>query len=699
MSNLFSDENSQQFSSFISTFQGIRDVISEIPVRDTIFLVASLDVDALASFHILSCIYQSDRFFGNYAAVLVNNHDEITQNIESNSDKTIFFLLNCGGQYRDFHKFQDKHFFVLDSYRPFYLCNVFTTLQQVKNVHLLVDKDEDKQSRYHFVKKSFVDEIIKANDGGFSSSSTFDEQARLVVEKITNNPDEALNEDYFEDDDDDLRNDKEMQDFIVHDEDENEVGSNIGSDDEEGDDDDDRMASDNDSVLSDLDDNYFASTSEERVILYNNSDGFNKPSAFLLYTFLDQQTVSISMRWAAILSLTYHYLFDRFTDNEYPDYYFKLSSDNTYKSNEKSFDGISIPLDADYIKNNYFDLNIELMRHWSIFDACLNSTLVSRAFNTWQNTGIEAMKLFISDLGLTLQDVTSNWLSLPVQTRETFLKSVKEKKNQYNLSSIVFNSFERVYEQSFSLTASDHVFALLGMMQIVPQQKLLTTISNSIINAKQNKLLIEQGITKAKQMRQSMNDIFKSVMENKSYTHTREFVAIDLTNISLEHFNFAFSSQVDQSNLLANQTELTDSSPISPVAFYQLTQHFMKLVKYNKFFGRVHVILIKQQESKVYICGLNQNPQKIRTFNRAFEFACRTYNEPTNYSIFGSQVKVINKSKRSDIISVLLGSLVQTNKKFTASKISNLMDEAEEGGGEEEEEEEEEFNEEEMQDE
>ncbi|KAG2386570.1 hypothetical protein C9374_002314 [Naegleria lovaniensis] len=676
---MFHNSPSLQHTSFITSLQGIRDVVSEIPYRDSIFMVASLDVDALAAFHILSSLYRSDRFFGNYAAVLVSNHQDITRNIENNSDKTIFFLINCGGQYKDFNKYKDKHFFVLDACRPFYLCNVFSTLQQVRNVHLIVDKDEENHGRYLFVKKSFVDEIIQGTeDAGeaYHSSSFFDKSASELVEKITLNPDEALNEDNFIEDDDDLNADKEMADFIVHDEEEEEEDDDdeVQSNPSDGEGYNSDMAMDNESILSEIDEHYYASTREERVILYNNSDGFSKPSAFLLYSFLEQHSISLSMRWAAIISVTFHYLFDRLSDNEYPDYYSKLSYDLVYRSNEKSFDGISIPLDGDYIRNKYNDLNIELLRQWTIYDACLNSTLVARAFNTWLNSGIEAMKLFIADLGIKLQDATSPWQALPGATKDRFLEAVKKEKNKYHLSSIVFNSFERVYEQAFSLTASDQVFALLGMMQIVPPQNLLTTISNSIINAKENKQLIEQGITKAKQMRQAMNDIFKMVMENKSYTHTREFIAIDLTSINLSHFNIAFSSQLDQQHWNITSTTSINSeteTSISPVAFFQLTQHFMKLVKYNKLFGKVHVILIKQLGNQVYICGLHQNHQKIRTFNRAFEFACRTYNEPTKYSNFGSQVKIIDKSKRSDIISVLLGSLVQSKKMPSRSKPSH----------------------------
>jgi len=572
-------------TSFVSSLQGIRDVIGEIPERETVFMVATLDVDALATYHILSSIYQSDRFFGTYAAVLVNNNDEITQNIESNDDKTIFFLLNCGGQYRDFQKYKNKHFFVLDTCRPFYLCNVFTSLQEVKNVHLLVDKDEDRQSRYHFVAKSFVDEYVKSAqmDGSDTSTLPFDKEAMEMVRALTINPDANLNEDNFEEDDD-LNDDKEMKDFIVNDSDdenenENEVESNA-SDDEDG-----GAASDNDSIMSDIDDNYYGSTREERVILYNNSDGFSKPSAFLLYSFLDQNSVSLSMRWAAIISITYHFLFDRFSDSEYSDFYFKLSGDNNYKPHEKSIDGISIPLDADFIKNNWNDLNIELLRHWTIYDACLNSTLVARKFDTWTSDGIEAMKLFIADLGITLQDAMSNWLSLPLATRENFLKRVRQKKNQYSLSSISYNSFERSYEQSFSLTASDHVFALLGVMQIAPPQKLLSLISNSIVNAKDNKLLIEQGVTKAKQMREAMNDIFKMVMENKSYSLTANFIAIDLTSVNLSHFNIALSQ--NDSNWAQQGSSTNENEPLSPVAFFQLTQHFMKLVKVSYIFSQI----------------------------------------------------------------------------------------------------------------
>ena len=62
-----STTGSSEFS-FLCSRQGIRDVISGIPFRDTIIMVASLDVDAMAAYHVLSSIYQSDRFFGNYAA-------------------------------------------------------------------------------------------------------------------------------------------------------------------------------------------------------------------------------------------------------------------------------------------------------------------------------------------------------------------------------------------------------------------------------------------------------------------------------------------------------------------------------------------------------------------------------------------------------------------------------------------------------
>jgi len=100
--------------------------------------------------------------------------------------------------------------------------------------------------------------------------------------------------------------------------------------------------------------------------------------------------------------------------------------------------------------------------------------------------------------------------------------------------------------------------------------------------------------------------------------------------------------------------------------------------KSNKLIGQVHVIVIKQQGNQVFICGLHQNPQKQRIFNRAFEFACRMYNQTAQYSSFGSQVKVIDKSNRGDIISVALGALMKNTSKLKRAAMVARDDDYEE---------------------
>ncbi|KAL9654303.1 hypothetical protein ABK040_010334 [Willaertia magna] len=626
--DLLTTTNGVVSHNFISSLVELRGIIGDIPSRNSVFLVSTLDIDAVCCFHILSSLYKSDRFYGSYSAYLVSNNEDIKKQVDDNDDKSIFFLLNCGSQFKEFDLYSDKHFFILDCKRPFYLCNVFKSLQKYNNVHILVDRMEELNPRYSYIKKSLEEEQDLSEMIQFIKTLTVNENNNEVIE------------DNYEDDED-------LKDFIVEDEEE----ENQMEDDEEDsfqkssafeDDKEDEMENDD----------YYASTKEERILLYNNGDGYSLPSAYLLYSLLDSFDVTISMRWSAIISITSHYLFDKCNEQEYNEYYIKISNDLGNSFNHfKVVDGITIPLDDDYIKNNFKELNIELLKQWNVYDSFLNSTRISLRFNTWNNQGIEDMKLFISDLGITLNEAKTNWCSLPNNVKETLYSKLLKKKNAYNLFNITFNSFERYFEQSFSLTASDQMFALLGIMQVIPQNKLLTVLSNCITNAKECKQIIENGITKTKQMREAMRDVFKMVMENKAYYLTQYYIAIDLTGVNLSSFNMAMSASLHNDG--------TSSSELSPIAFYQLAQYFMKLTKGDKVIGRVHVILMTQQNNYLYVCGLHQQVKKQRTFNRAFEFACNTFTIPLEYSLFDNHVKVIQKERSSEMISVLLGALMK----------------------------------------
>eukprot|EP00747_Dinoflagellata_sp_TGD_P132983 gnl/TRDRNA2_/TRDRNA2_175144_c0_seq1.p1 gnl/TRDRNA2_/TRDRNA2_175144_c0~~gnl/TRDRNA2_/TRDRNA2_175144_c0_seq1.p1 ORF type:complete len:352 (+),score=-15.94 gnl/TRDRNA2_/TRDRNA2_175144_c0_seq1:929-1984(+) len=110
------------------------------------------------------------------------------------------------------------------------------------------------------------------------------------------------------------------------------------------------------------------------------------------------------------------------------------------------------------------DFKLPLLRHWTIYEATMNSIHVATRLQTWFNSGVKTAELWLAKMGFIPRDSKRNWLDVPIKLRTALSSSINKWADDFCLSDIRFPSFKISCSYTKEVTAADLVFATEALL-------------------------------------------------------------------------------------------------------------------------------------------------------------------------------------------------------------------------------------------
>lgn len=109
-----------------------------------------------------------------------------------------------------------------------------------------------------------------------------------------------------------------------------------------------------------------------------------------------------------------------------------------------------------------------VVRHWSLYESMLYSTYVASRLNTWKVTGRERLELLTARMGLSLKEMQEPFSVMPSRVLDTLKDRMLEFGPQAGLDQLLYPSFHMRLPFRAFVSASDMVYALIGLLQRAP---------------------------------------------------------------------------------------------------------------------------------------------------------------------------------------------------------------------------------------
>ena len=84
-----------------------------------------------------------------------------------------------------------------------------------------------------------------------------------------------------------------------------------------------------------------------------------------------------------------------------------------------------------------------LYRHWSLYESMYHSNYVMSKLEIWRNSGKDDLKSFFAKMGFSLKQVQQRFSFMSMDLKDKLERQVAEYKEEFNLSDVLFGTFNR----------------------------------------------------------------------------------------------------------------------------------------------------------------------------------------------------------------------------------------------------------------
>ena len=392
----------------------IRKDFFDVLQHERILLIANLDVDAVCAVKILQTLLQCDNV--QYTLVPVKGKEDLIRAFEDNSgeDSGIRYavLVNCGAS-MDLVDFldppEDLVIFVADSHRPIDVCNAYNDGQ----IRLLALPED-------------IEEIPKY-------------------------------EDVFRDGNEFGHDDNE-EDSSGSDSDENHDHSNKKS------------RFDENSLLKKRDQRLWEEKRGGILFDYQQHSYTGISTAFLFYELAWKMSRDNNdLLWWAIVGHTEQFMMIKSQTDKYIIGSDKLR-DHVSRLNQSvaanDADGDTTKASVGSMRLSYQkELNLNLYRHWSLYESLQHSIYTASKFKIWTLKGKQKLSEFLAELGLPIVQCKQKFATMDLGLRTDVRAIFEEKAEKYGLDDITFNSFTSSFGFRHRFCAADIVYAVIAILE------------------------------------------------------------------------------------------------------------------------------------------------------------------------------------------------------------------------------------------
>jgi len=188
---------------------------------------------------------------------------------------------------------------------------------------------------------------------------------------------------------------------------------------------------------------------------------------------------STELLWLAIVGIFDMYLTGKIDLSKFEEYCDSLKSHlkrlshlkndvNLFGSEDNSVDDIlNIPLGkrSCITITQQKDLQLNLYRHWSLFESLRHTMVVSCKFKVWNIKGHKRLLEFLAELGVPLTQCKQNYSSMDFELRKNILQWVDDLSEKYSLDRIIGETFIANYGYKHRLPAGDVAHGVRALLE------------------------------------------------------------------------------------------------------------------------------------------------------------------------------------------------------------------------------------------
>ncbi|XP_058795784.1 cell division control protein 45 homolog isoform X2 [Phymastichus coffea] len=390
-------------------------------------------------------------------------------------------MINCGGMLDivDLLEPEEKvTFFILDSHRPYDLCNIYSE----KQVQILGEPPEDEKIQIPEYNDVFNDESSDEEDNLDDLSDDKNESVQAKRRRL-----------------------QEAQ------------------------------------IIKKRQRREWEQKRDELMFNYSQYSYYSKSSALTAYEMTWQASRdSLDMIWWAIIGSTEQALLNKVesTTNTLDTGFLqghvsRLSHARRGDGNENQKSTMKITFEK--------DLKLALYHHWTVEDSLRHSMITSVALRLWSIKGEQKMKQLLAEMGLPLDQSKQQFSAMDLNLRNEFKDMVEKIADKYEVGSVIGASFTLHNGYRFKYCASDVVYAMLAVMESTSKERppKLCFLEASSCLTRTNKDVLDKAIEKAKTMLVHIFKTAQSILELKQVTNAGAYLYIVLSDSILHCHMFS----------------------------------------------------------------------------------------------------------------------------------------------------------------
>lgn len=375
--------------------------------HERILLVANIDVDSVCAVKILQTLLQCDNV--QYTLVPVQGKSDLIRAFEDNAGEgsgvRYVVMINCGATI-DLVDFldppEDLVIFVADSHRPIDVCNAYND-GQIRLIPSMAEAEEE----------------IPEYDSVFRDESEDDEE--------------------HQDDDEDENSDSGNK----------------------------RPRFDEKSILKRRNRRLWEEQRAKVLFEYQQFSYIGSSTAVVMYELAWKMSRDNNdlLWWAIVghteLLLTLKSEVDKYAigSGNLRDHVSRLNATAVTSDGDNSRSVSSMKLS--YQK----ELNLNLYRHWSIYESLQHTVYTAAKFKIWTLKGKQKLSEFLAELGLPLVQCKQKFSTMDLELRSDVRTMFEEKAEKYGLEDITYNSFTASFGFRHKFCAADVVYAVLALLE------------------------------------------------------------------------------------------------------------------------------------------------------------------------------------------------------------------------------------------
>jgi cell division control protein 45 len=289
------------------------------------------------------------------------------------------------------------------------------------------------------------------------------------------------------------------------------------------------------------------------------------------------------------------------------------------------------------------DLNMILLRHWTILESIFHSIDLACLFKMWTNKGKKKLNEFLADLGLPLHECKQKYSYMDSSFKNDF-KSIVASENirekyKYDENQVFISTFIASFGYCNKLTALDMAHAVSALIENDDHSK---TISDKFIDAlnclnRENLKTLDASLEMAKNHLKKIFQQIQNFIEMNQIVASGPFLQVFLEEGSQDNSYF---SQIFTSKRLAR---------------YAL-QSYLALTKGKKVRNMPFIICIPLNETTTLITGVppyRPSNNCENCFGLAFDEAAEKTKSRVNFTFFDTSTIEIHNEDKSKFLDAL----------------------------------------------